>query len=116
MASYYLDAYSSHICVVGNGKIQIWFEALGTGDMDEIGTLRIMVYESSDNATWTWKKLTCMTITPLCLLPTIFIIHLMLSIMGQTENTTKLTCVSGREKMVLETHATFGLFLSVPPK
>lgn len=57
MASYYLDAYSSHICVVGNGKIQIWFEALGTGDMDEIGTLRIMVYESSDNATWTWKNL-----------------------------------------------------------
>ena len=55
-ASYYLDAYNTYICAVGGGDIQIWFEVMGTGDMDELGTLRIMLYESTDNVNWTWKK------------------------------------------------------------
>lgn len=55
-ASYYLDAYNTYICAVGNGDIQIWFEVMGTGDMDELGTLSIMLYESTDNVNWTWKK------------------------------------------------------------
>lgn len=56
-ASYYLNAYNTYICDTGNGNIQIWYEVVGTGYMDEIGTLRIMLYESSDNGnTWTWVK------------------------------------------------------------
>lgn len=56
-ASYYLDAYNTYICDVGSGNIQIWYEVAGTGYMDEIGTLRIVLYESSDNGnTWTWVK------------------------------------------------------------
>lgn len=55
-ASRYLTAYNTYICAVGGGDIQIWFEVMGTGDMDELGTLRIMLYESTDNVNWTWKK------------------------------------------------------------
>lgn len=55
-ASYYLDTYNTYICAMGSGKIQIWYEVMGVGDMDEIGTLRIMLYESSDNSTWKWVK------------------------------------------------------------
>lgn len=55
-ASYYLDAYNTYICPMGNGKLQIWYEVMGTGDMDEIGTLRIVLYESTDNVNWSWKK------------------------------------------------------------
>ena len=56
MASYYLDSYNTYICDIGNGNIEIWFSVMGTGDMDEIGTLSIYLYESSDNSTWTWVE------------------------------------------------------------
>lgn len=56
MASYYLDSYNTYICDMGNGNIEIWFSVTGTGDMDEIGTLSIYLYESSDNRTWTWVE------------------------------------------------------------
>lgn len=57
LASYYLDAYNTYICDMGGGNIQIWYEVAGTGDMDEIGTLSIRLYESSDNgSTWKWVK------------------------------------------------------------
>lgn len=55
-ASYYLDAYSAYVYPAGWGKIQVWFEVDGTGDMDEIGVLEIQLYESKDNETWTWVK------------------------------------------------------------
>ena len=56
-ASYYLDSYNTYICDMGSGKIQIWFDVMGTGTMDELGTLRIMLYESSDSGkTWKWVK------------------------------------------------------------
>lgn len=55
-ASYYLDAYNTYICDMGNGRIEIWYEVVGTGDMDEIGTLSIYLYESADNSTWTWVE------------------------------------------------------------
>lgn len=55
-ASYYLDLYNTYICPMGSGNLQIWFEVMGTGIMDEIGTLRIVLYESTDNVNWTWKK------------------------------------------------------------
>jgi len=52
-ASYYLTSYNTYICAVGGGDIQIWFEVMGTDDMDELGTLSIKLYESSDNSNWT---------------------------------------------------------------
>ena len=55
-ASYYLDAYNTYICNMGNGNIQIWYEVAGTRYMDEIGVLSIILYESSDNSTWTRVK------------------------------------------------------------
>lgn len=52
-ASRYLTSYNTYICDMGNGRMEIWYEVVGTGDMDEIGVLSIMLYESSDNSTWT---------------------------------------------------------------
>lgn len=56
MASYYLDSYNTYICDMGSGNLQIWFNVMGTGDMDEIGTLSILLFESSDNINWTRVK------------------------------------------------------------
>jgi len=53
-ASYYLDAYNTYVCAMGGGELQIWFEVMGTDDMDEIGTLSIMLYESTDNTNWSY--------------------------------------------------------------
>ena len=53
-ASNYLTAYNTYICAMGDGEIEIWFEVMGTGTMDEIGTLSIMLYESTDNSNWTY--------------------------------------------------------------
>lgn len=55
-ASYYLDSYNAYIYPAGSGLIQVYFEAQGTGYMDELGCLSISIYESTDNSTWTWKK------------------------------------------------------------
>lgn len=55
-ASRYLSAYNTYICDMGSGEIQIWYEVMGTGDMDEIGVLSIRLYESSDNQNWTRVK------------------------------------------------------------
>ena len=55
-ASYYLDAYSAYVYVTSSGQVQVWFEVMGTGYMDEIGSLKIHLYESSDNKNWTIVK------------------------------------------------------------
>ncbi len=55
-ASYYLDAYSAYVHVTSGDQVQVWFEVMGTGDMDEIGALSIMLYESSDGSNWTLVK------------------------------------------------------------
>lgn len=51
-ASYYLDAYSAYVYVTSSGEVQVWFDVMGTGDMDEIGALSILLYESSDGTNW----------------------------------------------------------------
>ena len=56
MASDYFDSYNSYICAMGGGRLEIWFTVVGDYYMDEIGSLRIMLYESSDNVSWTWKN------------------------------------------------------------
>ncbi len=55
-ASYYLSAYNTYICYMGGGKIEIWYEVLGTGYMDEIGVLSIELYEVNANGSLTWIK------------------------------------------------------------
>lgn len=55
-ASYYLDAYNTYICDMGDGEFQIWYEVDGTGDMDEIGVLAIELYEVNSNGSLTWIK------------------------------------------------------------
>lgn len=56
MASNYLDSYNTYICAMGSGKMQIWYTVVGDTDMDEIGTLSIFLYESSDQTNWTRVK------------------------------------------------------------
>lgn len=55
-ASNYLTAYSAYVYVTNSGQAQVWFEVMGTGDMDEIGVLSILLYESTDGKTWTRIK------------------------------------------------------------
>lgn len=55
-ASYYLDSYNAYPYSAGLGKIQIWFNVTGVSYMDDIGALRISIYESTDNSTWTLKE------------------------------------------------------------
>lgn len=56
MASAYLASYTSYICAMGNGELQIWFEITGTGTQEYIGVLSILLYESTDNENWYWVK------------------------------------------------------------
>ena len=51
-ASYYIEAYSGYVYPAGDGEVQVWFTINGTDYMDEIGTLTIYLYESTDNQTW----------------------------------------------------------------
>lgn len=55
-ASYYLDAYNTYICDMGNGNFQIWYEVMGTDDMDEIGVLSIILYEVNSDGSLTRIK------------------------------------------------------------
>ena len=55
-ASYYLDSYNTYVCAMGSGNLQIWYTVVGVTDMDEIGTLSIFLYESSDQTNWTRVK------------------------------------------------------------
>ena len=54
--SLYLNMSSTYIADMGNGEMQIWFDVMGTGYMDEIGVLSIQLYESTNNVTWTRVK------------------------------------------------------------
>lgn len=51
-ASKYLSLYSAYVYVTTSGEVQVWFEVMGADDLDEIGALRIVLYESSDNSNW----------------------------------------------------------------
>lgn len=55
-ASDYLSGYAAYVYPAGWGKVQAWFEVEGTNYMDEIGALEIQLYESKDNANFTWVK------------------------------------------------------------
>lgn len=55
-ASDYLDSYQAYVYSAGGGEIQVWFTVTGDTYMDDIGSLSISIYESTDNSTWTFKK------------------------------------------------------------
>ena len=55
-ASDYLSSYGAYVYPAGWGKVQVWVTVEGTNYMDEIGTLSIRLYESTDGETWTWVK------------------------------------------------------------
>lgn len=55
-ASYYLDSYNTYPYNAALGKIRVYFDVTGIDYMDEIGTLNIQIYESTDNQNWTWVK------------------------------------------------------------
>lgn len=54
-ASHYLDAYNTYICNE-NGDIQVWFEVIAAGYMDEVGTLSIELYEVKSDGSLKWLK------------------------------------------------------------
>lgn len=55
-ASKYLTSYNTYICDLGNGNIQVWFDVMGTGTMDEIGVLSIILYEVNSDGSLTRVK------------------------------------------------------------
>lgn len=58
-ASYYLDTYNAYVYMPGGGDVRVYFNAMGTDYMDELGALSIEIYECSTNSSnvndWTWK-------------------------------------------------------------
>lgn len=56
LASDYLMSYTSYICAMGDGNLEIWFRVTGTGTWADIGVLDIFLYESTDNVNWSWLK------------------------------------------------------------
>lgn len=53
MASYYLDSYNAYVCAMGGGRVEVWFEVTGDVYMDDIGSLSILLFESTDKVNWT---------------------------------------------------------------
>lgn len=53
-ASDYLSSYTAYVYLPGDGEVRVYFNVLGTNTMDELGALRIELYESKDNSSWTW--------------------------------------------------------------
>ena len=63
-ASAYLDYYETYIYPAGSGKVQIHYTVIGTGTIDELGVMRITLYESTNNSSWSWVKTFTSTGTP----------------------------------------------------
>lgn len=55
-ASYYLTSYNTYLYRSSFGKIRVYFDVTGVDYMDDIGVLKIQIYESSDGETWSWVK------------------------------------------------------------
>ena len=55
-ASAYLTSYNTYICAMGSGDLQIWYTVVGDTDMDEIGVLSVVLYESTNQTNWTHVK------------------------------------------------------------
>ena len=55
-ASLYLDSYNAYVYPAGSGVVEVYFHAYGTNYMDELGALKIQIYESTDGGEWEWVK------------------------------------------------------------
>ena len=55
-ASAYLSSYSAYVYPAGNGKVQVCFTVSGTGIIDELGIVRITLYESTNKSSWSAVK------------------------------------------------------------
>ena len=55
-ASVFFGAYDSFLRNPSGTIIQIWFDVVGNGSMDEIGASTIVVEQSSDGIQWTAVK------------------------------------------------------------
>lgn len=53
-ASDYLSIYNAYVYPAGSGKVRVYFDASGTGYLDEIGALCIEIHESKNGTTWDW--------------------------------------------------------------
>lgn len=54
-ASAYLSHYNAYPYSAGLGKIRIYFNVTGVTDLDDIGAIRLSIYESTDQINWTIK-------------------------------------------------------------
>ena len=52
-ASDYLASYTSYICHMGGGELQLWFRVTGVRPLADIGVLNIQLFESTDQVNWT---------------------------------------------------------------
>ena len=48
----YLMGYTAYVCAMGGGRLEIWFEVLGTGTQEYLRVTTIFLYESTDNENW----------------------------------------------------------------
>lgn len=55
-SSEYISFSSASISKVSSGKVEINFDVTGKFGVNEAGAKKVVVYESSDNSTWTSKK------------------------------------------------------------
>lgn len=55
-ASDYLTSYNTYTYNAALGKIRVYFDVTGVDYLDEIGTLNIKIYESTDQVNWTSVK------------------------------------------------------------
>lgn len=55
-ASNYLTSYNAYVYLPGGNEVRVYFNASGTGYMDELGALFIELYESEDGSNWDCVK------------------------------------------------------------
>lgn len=55
-SSDYISSSSSTTNKVSNGKVKVEFTVYGKYGVNEVGAKKVVIYESSDNETWTSKK------------------------------------------------------------
>ena len=53
--SAYLSHYNAYPYSAGLGKMQIYFDVTGVKVLDDIGAIRLSIYESTDQINWTIK-------------------------------------------------------------
>ena len=56
-ASLYITRYSGYVNADGKGKVSVWFDITGTGKMDEIGAVTVLLYERNNaSSSWTLAR------------------------------------------------------------